>query len=998
MLRFRIAATKCRLPHFSLRFSHTRSLHFLSPFFAPNLGHSSLYHHEEHHLNEPEKAVNDYIRSQAPFLDPNLHYPAVEITDKTVMETVLEHTFVPFKTWKDISENQDLSPIAGSFIEFEKDSKLVLGAVVSECQSKFNEFHNKLIVLTMDNELVRVYPQDIHFTAYQVLEKDWIDNLEILPNRFDEEYPARTRLVTILHQFVATANSMRKDSQEYLRIAYSRMVHDSQMRPTSLPSLMEIHQAESLESYFHQAAKLISIHWEMCKDPSRWLVASCIPTSRSTNIVAHRCSNELPPLPLYMATSLDIFSNVDQFLQYDELKLLNLNLYIEELAQSQKSFDSLSDDINIWSGKQYGPAFRAMAYATFYPHNRITNMLLKINIFGNRVSHSTIHEVLRKIGLYDNPENPLTDILLSTGLLGKPARAALSVTSKSAIEPSSSISSSLVDAQVGNLKDYYPHLRHKREHYRNMAVYALPGQNGHSKFAFSLDKINERKYFINIHVPDVAAQLSPSSRTFETWSQNSGLLNTIKELLDGDQIEILHEKAIDALLFSKFARNSLSSFFSVGDLSNLEDDITSPCMTLTFEYNVYKSNPLQKIGDLVFISFDELHRNQIKFLDEETLDKTLTGRLHPRIMDSFRLFTRTSEPDNSIVLDESDHFNINFIYNTMTRHFLQRNRKCASTLEPKKLRKKILKSTIFDKETCSVVSKILLQSKEDVFKTQKRNFFIDELRIFAGAMAAEYCQLRDIPVYRTKHSLLDTTVPQNIEEDEVLITHENMFLPNFHGNSYFQTILGRDSLGYVSTSAYFIGNNYLARSRLHVGKDSHNLPLGLSSGHVDVNALESVAGYINQLQILAYHQASELKRGFREYSKQYGGLKKYGYPLHGPLSSEVLKRYRQRLEDSDLAAKYVAARQRAFWTLVHVKQQEELNVKLEYNCIVTRMGPSISTQATLAWAFCEELTMEIRLYVRTDVDISIGSRVMADNILHVDPDSGMCVMEHREPF
>lgn len=995
MLRVRLAAAKYRLPHLSTLISQPRAHRLHCRFFTSVSIRHADFHHLRQQLPESSSVINDYLQRQSPFLDPNLHYPAVEITDKSVMETVLEHTFVPFLTWKDISENNELATIAGSFVEFEMDSRVVLGAVVAECQSKFNEFHNKLIVLTMDNELVRVYPQDIHFTAYQVLEKDWIDSLEILPNRFDEGFPARTRLVTILHQFVATANSMREHSREYLRIAYSRMAHDGQMRPTSLSGVMELHQAETLQSYFHQSAMLISIHWEMCKDPSRWVVAACVPASRNTNIVAHRCSNELPPLPIYMATSLEIFSNVGKFLQFDDNQFAKLNAYINELLLSPKSFDSLCDDINIWSGKQFGPAFRAIMFAAFYPHTSITNKLLNIDAFYNKVTPSVIHELLRKIGLFDNLENPLTDILFSTGLTGRPARGALSVSSKSGLDSSSSASSSKLDAKLGHLNDHFSHLRHNREHYQNMAVYALPGPYGDSKFAFSLDKINERRYLINVHVPDVASQLSPSSQTFETWSKNNGMLSTLSGLLDNENLEMLHEKAIEALLFSKLAKPA-GNFFSVGDLSEPKDNVLFPCMSLTFEYNVYESNPLKNIGDRVQISFDHLRRSQVKLLDTETLDKTLTGRLHPRIMDSFRLFSRTSEAERTGGLDESDHFNINFVYNTMTRHFLQRNRRCASTVEPHKLNKTIRRLTTFDDD--SMKSKILLQSRQDVLTGQKRKFFVDELHVFAGAMAAEYCQQRDIPVYRTVQTLLDTPVPQNIEEDEVLITHENRFLPNFHGNSYFQTILGRDSLGYVSPSAYFIGNNYLARPRLHVGNNGHNLPLGLATGHVDVNALDSVSAYFNQLQILAYHQASELQSGIREYSKQFGSLKRYGYPLHGQLSSKVLEQYRQTLEDFQLAAKYLTRRQRGFWTLVHIQQQAEKQQSTEYNCIITRMGPTISPGASLAWAFCEELTMEIRLYMRTESDISIGSRVKADNVLHVDPDGGMCILEHREPF
>lgn len=1005
MLRYPLRSAGGRLPHPPRPYLHlARTLRRkLGPFFSSNQLNSSPSETSTRDDNpppDPQSQVLAFLKNQACFLDPNLHYPAVEITDTTIMDTVMEHTFEPFQSWNEIAENQQAVPIAGTFVEFKHNSNILLGVVVSEPRSKFNEFHNKLIVLTMDNELLRVYPQDIRFTAYQALEKDWIDSLDILPNRFDDHFAARTRMVTILHQFVACASSMRAETQEDLRIAYSRLSNDTSVRPVSLTSVLEPQTVATHRSYFHQCAKLLSVHWEMCRDPSRWMVPSCVAATASTNIASHRCSNELPPLPVCMAVPLHVHRDVSEFLSYDSVKLEKLDAYIQLLLDTPKLFETLVNDINIWSGKQFGPAVRALIYSVFYPHARIANKLLKLEVLNHSVSPASVHLLLKRVGLFDNSANSLTDAVFSSGVLGQPAGATFAVSNANALERSKSAISSLRDVKAGNLKDHFRHLRSERQYYQDMSVYGLIGPQGTTKMLLSLEKIHERKYLINIHVPDVASHLSPASFTFETWAKESGPLSSISGLVNGQRIDLLDESAMKTLLFSGIATKR-PQLFSVGDFASTKDDTSIPCMTLTFEYSIYDNNPLKSIGDKVSVSFDAIRKQQVKLLDHQTLDNTLTGKLRPRLLDSFRLFSRTPESDSPSPVDENDHFNINFIYNTLTRHFLQRNRRCAASINPNSIMKDIFKNTHVDEHTGATATTVSIENPEQMVRASKREFFLNELSIFAGAMAAEYTHHRKIPVFTSTQTILDeSTIPRGVdgEVDEVFISHENRFLPNFHGNSYFQTMLARDSLGYVSAAAYFIGNNFLDREKLTVSGSGEHLPLGLPHGFVDVaGALDSVHGYLNQLQILLHHHASRAApQKLREYVAQFSSLKKYGYAVHGPLPPEALEQYLDRLQSSQLAANYLRTTHRAYWTLVHVQQQARSN--MDYNCIITRTGPAINSHATLAWAFCEELAMEIRLYVRTNADMSIGSRVKAHRVLHVDPVGGVCVMEHSEPY
>lgn len=916
----------------------------------------------------------------------------MEITDSAIMDIVLEHTFEPFKSWREIAQNQMAVPIPGTFVEFRTpNSEIAFGVVVSEPKSKFNEFHNKLIVLTMDNELLRVYPQDIDFTACQVLEQDWIDALEILPNRFDEEYAPRTRLVTILHQFVALAQEMQSETKETLRVAHSRHSCDSSVLPVSLTSVLEAQSVSNHQSYFHQCAKLFSVHWEMSSDPSRWIVSTFLAQNHANNILAHRCSNELPPVAVYMATPLTVYNDVKILMRYDSEKLGKLDNYLNSLLESQKLHDELLNDINIWSGKQFAPAIRAIMYGAFYPHTKITQKLAKLTFFSQGISPWCTQDNLKKIGLFDSTN--FTDVVLSSGVLGEPQRLVASSTNN--LDRSKSQLASLQDTMAGTFRDHFRHLRSQRQYYLDMTVYGIESGSGGPKMLLSLEKINERKYLINLHVPDVASHLSPTSSTFETWTRDGGILRSVSELLNAQEVSTLHKKAIETLLFD-FPQFP-NTLFSVGDVS--KSDLRVPCMTLTFEYNIYDNNPLQKIGDRISLLFDQIRQSQVKVLDSKTLDFTLTGKLKPRLLDSFRLFSRT-EPTTSQLVNESDHFNINFIYNTMTRHFMQRNRRCAALVAPKTMIKDVITELEISGNGEKTNCRVWVENAEDVQISSKRAFFLNELKIFAGAMAAEYAHRKNIPVFRKTQTLLDQSAHsmQSTEPDEVFISHENKFLPNFHGNSYFQTMLARDSRGYVSPAAYFIGNNFLSRERISVGGPKENLPLGLPLGLVDVFALNSVEAYLNQLQLLLHHHATTQKQRLHSYVAQFSYLKKYGFPLHGPFLTEILENFTARIENSHLAANYLAHRQRAYWTLLYVEQIQKETQKVNYNCIITRVGAPINSKAALAWAFCEELSMEVRLYVRTETDLSIGSRVKAHRVLHVSAADNICVFEHKEAF
>lgn len=957
--------------------------------------------------NELLRTLKQAMALRRPFLDPNDCYKHVK-NDDTSMATVMENTFEPFESWAEITTNNStLLPSLGSFVEYhdEVTDTVRFGVVVQEPYSKFNDHQNKMVVLTKDNELEKVYAPQISFAAYQVLDLEWVDSLDIMTCRFDEEYANRRLLVSILHQFASVVTEYRPWVSEQLHRVYARSASTHRVAGCSIQSVVDQFSHKAMESYFHQQALLIAVHLEMCNDVTRWIVSSTLPNRESN--VTKSSSNSLPPTITYMANSVHNMEAICELLEYKDDNFRLFDEFLRGLIAKPPNYDDLTLRLNIWDGKPFKRVFDAMKFAIVYPHPALMSQFGKLSSvrLGSNAEedtkksvetsilpeahsqlHRNLHAVLQSIHMYDNPRNPLTDIVLSAHLAGDPPLRQLAVASAKDLRPTDS---ELVSARTSNeLHDNFPHLRNSKSYYQDHIIYTLPGDKGSSQLGVSLEKINARKYRVNIHVPDVVSRITPSSDIYGELTKTTAGLQHLYPLIDGDAVELLAKNVREELLLR--SQSSKETFFSVGDLHAPKLSKSSQtCMTISFEYQTYDANPLELL-DSVGVSFDSLHDVQIKSLDWSLLEDTLTGRLEPSLLRPFNLFSRTQKVQ-VVAMDEKDHFNVNFIYNVMKSHLKQRNRRGAS-VTPLLIKSGIFRSLSYDKtEQNNIITEL---HKDSTTSGRKKGlFFRRELEVFTGAMISAYCTRERIPALVSVQDTLDATPIK----DEVYITHDNKLMPNFHGSSYHQTLLSRDSNGHVSLPAFFIANNYLAKPRTVVDSGPH-VPMGLPCGYVNaIDAMSSVEAYLNQLQILAHcHAKQSFSEKYVDLVNRFSHLKGLGYPAHGALGAKFLQQQVQKLHDAKLTADFIVGRHQIYWALKMLQQRLACD-DFETSCIITNMGYTLGDYR-VARAYCTELGIEVDLIFGHDDGFTMGATARSKEVIYLDIVGGKCAMKADGPY
>lgn len=940
--------------------------------FAPNLRRT------------PREIAQAYIAGKPPFLDPNLFYPQVEITEPSIMARAMDNTFEPYASWLEITrQNRLCPPVCGSFVEFQQAAAVRFGVVVREPSAKFNHRHNSVVVLTLDNELVRLYPQDITFSAFQVLDGAWVRSLEIVQSRFNELYPPRTHLVQLLHQYVQLVESQRERVRTHLERAYASIASPGHAEPTSLLQLASFigagdASARSFESYFHQSAHLMSIHLELCRDAERWLVPGCVPADRRTNVAAQQCSNDVPPPALYLANSLANKHSVMAYLSSDNDD--RLAALAAQLAQQNKDgvrYDSIVLAMEAW----LLPAFDVMKLALVYPHPLLTSKLAEVT---GDTSPNAIYKALQDMGVYDNALLIMTDPLLSANVVGEVKLGAASVAKH--VEPSLVEEQYRQERALRNFLDSFGHLRTQRTYYHDHVVYLLPELPG--DVGFSLEKINSRRYLVNIHVFDVAAHVKPASDTFFQWSNSPSLLQSLRDRLP-------FSRPI-SLLVEEFSRG-LETFYSVANQAPGKR-AERTCMTVTFELNSYENDPMTDLESKVSVSFDRLDHSRVQLLEYDLIERCLTGKLEPSILSSFRLFGGAARKKRE-TLGEQDHHNVNLVLQVLQRHFRKRNRNFAINANPSSLWTKVEKTSLITDQEKDVVSTEVRLAKE--FDGLSRTvFFKRELGIFAGALLAAFASREGIPLFRRTQGLLAAQ-----DSDAVLLKHDNALMPLYSAKSYYDTAFARDSAGYVSLAAFIFANNYLAPSELTTRSISsekiQNVPLGVEALISAGQERPSMEAYINQLQLLAHaHSKATEKLPYMAAVSKFSHLKKFGYRLHGPMAEATLEAQLEKLRTSHLGADYFTAKSDRFWKIRALEQDASLLSSV--TCVVLRLAPEsadefqndgriFSTEGRMTCAYCEELAMEVYLLAKPDTDVTIGSVVYGGEVLHLDSLNGVCI-------
>lgn len=956
---------------------------------------------------------NTKFSFQRPFLDPNNFLPEVEITDPTIGTLAMEKSHKPALAWQQVCQRNNTEiPRPGSIVEFiTSASEVKLGVVLRTPSSQFHHFHNRMIVLALNNDLIRVHPQDITFVANEVFDASWVESLEILQNRFDESYEPRMKLVQLVHYFLSSSREYLPRIREASARMYSHVASANGASPVTLLKLVNIftsHLATLFNGLFDQSALLMAIHTHLCSDFEHWMVPGCMPLERKTNLSSWSSSNSIPYSSLYFATPIQVMNSAHEFLAFGEQKISNFDTLVSRTISARPSYDDLVLLFTIWEGKEFLPIIQMIRFAIIYPHPQLIKQLSKCSALGNTPhTQRSLYDFMIALGIYENPQNYMTDPLLSSFILGDLDLQSLAASSVKHLKPST-VTAITQRARKTTFNDHFSHIRH-RTYFRDHIIYILPGLQGN--IAISLEKANSRRYSINIHIIDPATKLCPSSATFVEWAQCLSLLKNWTVLQKRESCPILPKDVLDSILFSQNDETQVPDFFTVGDLNAAHpadtlDQKYQSCMTISFDYNPSQTNPLQDLSEKVSVTFDDISNCKIKKLDTETLESSLLGKSQPSILNTFKLFNRaapTEQKETELGMD--DHHNLNFVHSFLKIHFTLRNRSNATAVKPEGSESRLQKSHSFDSATGNILTELQLQDSDN---NDRSSFFISETKLLSGALAATFCSRHNIPVFFRNQIFVDTK--DNSEGEGVVIKHKNSFFPEFTAKSYFQTAFARDKSGYVSTPASLFAYSHLSRIRLEPGTSGLNISYGLENGFVNVvDPTDNIEAYLNQLQILSYvHNKCMTNCSLSAKMNRFSYLKALGYQLHGPLESHVIQSHANDLDCSQMGAKYLLDKLNRYWLLKKLEQDSSCIDK--FTCTITRVHDDVrDTSNNNLWtksdfelrqemyvtvsAYCEELVSEVSVLIPANSNCTIGTQLIADEIVYIDSISNCLILK-----
>ncbi|CUM65578.1 uncharacterized protein PRCAT00003225001 [Priceomyces carsonii] len=960
-------------------------------------------------------------------------------------------SFDPVSNLKDAIDMNAMSPpTVGSLVEFIDPitGYVSLGVVLRASEAKFDENYNKLTTLTMQNEIQLVSPTRVTFHLYRVYGEDWVNYSEILKYRSEKTNIVRLSLVNSLNSFMSQSKRLSLELQKNFEILFAQYAQPFSITPISLAEIIDSLKFDSRiwddlnKTYSNQSSLLLSCQLLIRESP-RWIMSSNLCGVSYTNLFKGGYSNLLPPDISYFVNSENNWSSIEKILKDFESpkKVAEYEDFLNDLlstqeSESAKSFEELNLFFNIWGGRPFKCLIDYLKFAIIYPHPSIIGPLSKLAVFkGTLITSLSIFKVLKKLKIYDNSNNQSTDVYLSSNIIGKPHLSQLAISSARELTPNSLAKDLLYEDKV---VDKFPHLRNEKKYYQDHIIYGLPffkpfaSKKKSSKIAVSLERLNSRKYSINIHMPDIVTKIAPTSELFNSMSSNSSLMKTISGLINETSINILDNSLVKEFELPEQHIHDSNEIFQVGDFktaSSSKSHLKTTCLTLSFTYNVYDSNPFKDLKDNISFSFDSLHDVKIKNVDWNELDDCLNGKLEKS---PFKLFRRDStklKSDHEKAkpsLSGVDCHNINFIYNVMRSHFKIRNLDGSSSTESSlpyersdasNLLKKV---SICDRDTPkeTIISKVEVSSSNSEFNSSK--FLMREIDYFIGNATAAYSIHNGIPMFRHFQDVLmsnrnavsqdsltefnDKDLEPDSDFDSVFVSHNNFLLPNFRSGSYFHTLISRDSSGFVSDLAYFIGRNYLAKPEVDVfGLSSlQNIPLGMKDGYVKMcDITNDYEAMLNQIQILNYLQSLWVKRNTNTISnihKRVSYLKRFGYNLNGPFLGQLLHNQIDKIRNAQSLIENLGFLNKRFWTYTSLEQiinenDPTVSVKASYECVVTEVGLEISyLNKKLSRAFCKDLGLEVGILLPSCSITSIGTVIQCDKIVFLDVPGGECVL------
>lgn len=929
--------------------------------------------------------VKKYFESKLRNHPVTLPSRPLNMSVRDIDDLILEKSYAAEKSFKDIVESNDtLSPIIGSIIKYRDpvNENIHTGIVLRNSLSKFNDYYNKLVVLTESNMLDAVYPQDILLHLHGVFDPEWIKSLNILENRHDDTYYSRNNMVNLLTHLINQSKDIQhqiSSGKNLLKVSYSKHCEDE----ISAVDLWEIIDSLEFEEsfwlqvnrdYFTQCCLLLGTFNAISEQYDMFLLPNMFSNLSNTNIF-NGFSNNLTKPSQVLILPIPIFESFRKLesIVANEISLKYCNEFLHSLINQQNSvtrkpLSELHVYFNIWEGKTYNSVLDVIKFASIYPHEKIVSNLSKLDIFKNDQSLNHFTEVLENLGIYSKT----TDIFSSLNLWGHST-----VTKKVSFERKEPLTPKFDFLESKNIKRGFNFLETDELGSGDM-IYALP-INASLKVGVSLQKLNSRNYNVNIHLPDVVTRISPKSKIFQEMALKC--YKKLLTILPFNSSSLFDPRTNDLFdLKEQFTENDFQDFISVGDIGSgvkqktLKNTNDQSCLTLSFKYKTFESNPFKDFKEKVKFSLLDISKVPIKCLDVNTLREALN---HKGSSLPFTLF-RNKASQESHRLTKNDYHNLGFIYNVLRAHFMVRNIDGAVNIQ-----------------------------LSDTFEKEK--FFLDELDKFSSNLTSYYCKINEIPVILKSQSIMEEQDAAGTQADEVLVKHNNLLLPEFHANSYYQTLIARDINGNVSLAAYIIGNNFLSPPKLGLER-IRDVPSALGSGYISLlNPGDSFEAFFNQFQIISsMHSDYIAKTLFKskidlyKFQKRFAYLKGLGYNLNGPWPNQVVNKYVTSLKNTQIVNKYAYNLVHKYWALRDLEDTlSKLNISkdLDLECIITSTGYNVPDyNFKLAKCFVKDLNIECDILLNEPKSLSIGDVLKSNTVLYLNPSTSTCVLGENASF
>ena len=908
-------------------------------------------------------------------LSPIQLISSMKTQTKDLNDIVANHSYASLDSFREIIDtNVKRAPEIGSIIHFKHDTDYGIGMVLRPASSKFNPTYSKLLVLSTENKLIYVQAKNVVFHLHGVVDIDWITRLKVVENRHDDFFYSRLVVVDVLKHFINTTLQYEKELRQthggIFNILYSQYAAQQFISAISMTQIIDSLQLyykveeKTAESYFHQSALIMACHSIMIKSPELFMAPSLYSHFTPTNVVANNASNNILADPIYLVNSIinheaiqKMFSEMKTQESWNQTNYLINDFMRQQSSPHARGSSELHFQFEFWDGKQFEHIINVMKLAVIYPHETVLNALSRLEIFSTSpVTATSIYNVLKQLKVYDQD----SDIYLSANIIGKSSGISkISVSSENEIQAK-------FKPKVADSIDLFSHLRTQKSYYNDDTIYAIESQvQGQYDVGISLQQVNSRNYSINVHFLDDITKYSPKSDRFQSMMNNDWL----------KKLTIFGDKAIDLFVNNGFLDQYLeeeSDEIKPVALLVLEEkgnkrhgNFKSTCLTVSFNYNSHEGNPFDDLSNKVSVSFDDLSMVKVKTLDKPSLNAGLNAK--PKTILPFNLFKHTEEtPATTKFMTNDDYFKLQFIYNVMKSHFNVRN-----------------------------INGAMNYSFNQQKGFEKRQFLIEELQEFVGNIIGYFCKEHDIPMLNHHQKLLNDV---NIDpgSDQVLITHNNILLPEFSANSFYQTLISRDATGQVSLPAYFVGTNYLEKPELTTDISNTHTPKGILHGFVKMFGPNGDFEVIlNHLQLLSYvYLQDHYRKLLRIRQKPFTNhhiIKGNGYNVNGPMTEDLLAHHITGLGNASAINNFISNNRNRFHQLksIHLLQNDIGDA----SCIVTGAPESRAhDKYTIVPAFCREWGVEVEVIVETD--LPIGATI-AGKVVYVDCIQGVCIVEGK---